>query len=228
MEAARYPHGGSAKIRPMISAVKRRLHVALSPWIYRYPEPQLQADRLYLYLDTLYKTRHLSGTIVEIGCYQGGTAVYACRFLRRINCERHYICIDTFAGFPKSQFAEEVKLGTSASLADAFSVNSEAFVKKLLIQWGCPSIDLLKADVVTMDESILPDKIAVALIDVDIAEPTEAALRKIMPRMAQGGVILVDDCDLLPYKGARMATKKVAPHVQFKFGMGVVEMPANT
>ena len=54
MEAARYPHGGSAKIRPMVSAVKRRLHVALSPWIYRYPEPQLQADRLYLYLDTLY------------------------------------------------------------------------------------------------------------------------------------------------------------------------------
>jgi O-methyltransferase len=123
------------ELHEMISALRQTAHRALSPWLYRYPEPQLQADRLYLYLDTLYRMRDLPGAVVEVGCFQGGTAVYASRFLKRIDCERRYLCIDTFDGFPQSQFANDVELGTSPALAQAFSGNSESLVRKLLVQW---------------------------------------------------------------------------------------------
>ena len=206
----------------MIAALKRAAHKSLSPWLYRNPEPQLQTDRLYLYLDTLYKTRDVPGAIVEVGCFQGGTATYAFRFLKRINCEREYLCVDTFSGFPQDQFEEDVKLGTSNALAKGFSGNSQAFVRKLLDQWDCPSIKLLEADIVALEAARLPDKIAVALIDVDIAKPTEAALLKILPKMSAGGIILVDDCDQIPFKGARQATEKIAPKAEYRFGMGII------
>jgi len=209
----------------MISTLKQAAHRVLSPWLHRYPEPQLQTDRLYLYLDTLYRTRSIPGAVVEVGCFQGGTAVYASRFLRRINCNRRYLCIDTFDGFPQDQFAKDIELGTSPSLARGFSGNSESLVRKLLDQWGCQSVELLKGDIVALDESQLPDEIAVALFDVDIAEPTEAAARKIVPRMAEGGIILVDDCDQIPFKGARRALEKIAPSAEYKFGMGIVSTP---
>src|SRR5581483_4350510 len=155
----------------MIAALKRSAHQAFSRWLYRSPEPQLQTERLYLYLDTLYQTRNIAGAIVEVGCFQGGTAAYAFRFLKRIHCERRYMCIDTFAGFPKDQFAEEVKLGTSETLIKGFSGNSKPFVRKLLNQWGCSEVELLQSDIVKLDDSQLPHKIAVALIDVDLAGP---------------------------------------------------------
>jgi|SRR5579872_805493 len=209
----------------MMAALKRSAHKTFSRWLYRNPEPQLQTERLYLYLDTLYQTRNIPGAIVEIGCYQGATAAYASRFLKRIHCERRYICIDTFAGFPEDQFAEEVKLGTSTELREGFSWNSKPFVRKLLNQWGCSAVELLQSDIAKLEDSQLPDKIAAALIDVDLAGPTEAALLKVLPRMSAGGMVLVDDCDQVVYQGAKLATEKIAPEAEYKFGMGVITLP---
>lgn len=73
---------------------------------------------------------------------------------------------------------------------------------------GLPFDQLFQADIVVLEAARLPDKVAVALIDVDIAKPTEAALLKILPKMSAGGMILVDDCDQIPFKGARQATDK--------------------
>jgi hypothetical protein len=210
----------------MNNSLKTLLKGAFYPWLYPQPMPYLKKERLYLYLDTLYKTRTVPGAVVEIGCFHGATAAYAHGFLRGIECPRAYLCVDTFGGFVEQQFAEDVKLGTTASRRQTFSANSKSLVRKLLNHWGCQAIELLQADVVHFDADALPEKIAVALIDVDLVEPTTAALLKIIPRMAPGGVILVDDCDLAHYKGARMATERVAPKAQFEFGMGIISIPA--
>jgi len=209
----------------MIAGIKTLVKSVFRLWLYRDPAPNLKTERLYLYLHTLYETRNIPGSIVEIGCFQGATAAYAHRFLKAIHCDRDYLCVDTFGGFPQEQFAEDRKLGTASFLEPAFSANSKSLVRNLLNQWGCASIQLHQADVVHLDTSVLPEKIAVALLDVDLAEPTTAALEKIMPRMAPGGVILIDDCDLAGFKGARIATERFAPNAQYKFGMGIIFVP---
>jgi predicted O-methyltransferase YrrM len=83
---------------------------------------------------------------------------------------------------------------------------------------------LLQADVVKLSAEQLPEQIVVALIDVDIADPTDVALRKIIPRMVPGGMILVDDCDSAGFKGARVATERVAPSARYELGMGVISI----
>jgi O-methyltransferase len=206
----------------LTSFAKTLIKEAIAPWRYQQPVPELGIQRLYLYLDALYGTRQLPGAVVEVGCFLGATAAYASRFLSGIGAERRYMCIDTFGGFPPAQFGADVEHGTDPSLKSDFSANSERLVRKLLNQWGCSKIELLQADIVELSADQLPQQIAVALIDVDIAEPTKAALQKIMPRMVPGGVILVDDCDHARFRGARLATEEEAPNARYDLGMAII------
>lgn len=205
------------------SSAKTAIKEAIAPLRYPQPSPMLNVERLYLYLDALHKTREVPGAAVEVGCFQGATAAFAYRFLSGIGITRRYLCIDTFGGFPKDQFATDAALGTESFLEPAFSANSQKLVRKLLDMWGCEKIELFKSDIVQLPPECLPEKIAIALIDVDIAEPTKAALEKIMPRMAAGGMILIDDCDMAGFKGARLATEKIAPQATYRYGMGIIQ-----
>src|SRR6187401_2181002 len=96
------------------------------------PSPVLQPERLYLYLDALWRTRQLSGAVVEVGCYRGGTTLTANKFVERIGSSRPYLAIDTFSGFDATQFDVDAKHGTATSLRSAFSDNSFAHVRAAL------------------------------------------------------------------------------------------------
>jgi O-methyltransferase len=210
--------------------IRERLKRILAPYRYPQPVPELGVDRLYLYLDTLWRARALPGAIVEVGCFQCGTSAWAQRFLDAIGSPRPYVCIDTFAGFVDEQFAGDVRLGTRPSHRGGFKASSPALVRQLLEQWNCPSIQLMQADIVALPADRLPEHISVALIDVDLDEPTFAALDKIYPRLVPGGAILVDDCSDAPsnpFRGARVGYERFVRQrdlpERFALGMGCVD-----
>ena len=151
------------------------------PLLYRRPVPELPAERLYLYLDVLWRTRTLEGAVVEVGCFQCGTAAWAMQMLRGIDARRGYMCIDTFGGFVAAQFAHDIRLGTSASRRSGFQANSRALVQRLVRHWGVPEIELVQADIATLSAEALPAKIIAGLVDVDLEQPTYHALTKITP-----------------------------------------------
>ena len=206
-----------------------RLKGALSLVLPR-PMSELRPSHLYTYLDALWRTRALPGAVVEIGCFQGATAAVAKQMLRESEIDREYVCVDTFGGFVDSQFTKDADTGTASSLRHGFTFNSQGLVRHLLKRWGAPEIKLIEADVVTLDASRLPDRIAVALIDVDLEEPIYAALEKVFPRLVAGGAIVVDDCGIdeaNPYRGARVGYRRfVERHglpERYQFGMGVID-----
>jgi O-methyltransferase len=194
------------------------------------PMSELRPSHLYAYLDALWRTRAVPGAVVEVGCFQGGTAAVAVQMLREGDISRDYVCVDTFGGFVDSQFSKDERTGTAGSLRHGFTFNSKDLVRHFLKRWGVPEITLIEADVVALEESALPAQIAVALIDVDLEEPTYAALEKVYPRVAGGGAILVDDCGTdpaNPYRGARVGYQRFVGRHQlperYMFGMGVVD-----
>jgi hypothetical protein len=191
------------------------------------PSPVLQPERLYLYLDALWRTRHLDGAVVEVGCYRGGTTLTAQRFLERIGSPRSYYAIDTFSGFDPEQFRVDAQHGTAASLRAAFSDNSIEHVRSSLDRYGGQNVKLLRGDIASMSELSLPASISVALIDVDLDLPVFEGLRRLFPRLQRGGVMLVDDCpEETAWAGARIGYRRFVEAQglaqRYVFGMGVV------
>jgi O-methyltransferase len=194
------------------------------------PMPELTPAHLFLYLDTLWRTRSVPGTVLEVGCFQCGTSAVAFQMLREAGIEREYMCVDTFGGFVDSQFTHDEKVGTTGSLRHGFTFNSRRLVERFLRRWNVPQIKLVESDIVALPASALPEQIAVALVDVDLEVPIYAALEKIYPRLAAGGAILVDDCSpdaANPYRGARLGYRRFVEQHQlperYVFGMGVLD-----
>ena len=66
-------------------------------------------------------------------------------------------------------------------------------------------VESIQADICTLEPDRLPERVAVCLMDVDLAVPIREGLEKVWPRLAPGGLILVDDCDEdTDWKGARV------------------------
>jgi O-methyltransferase len=82
-----------------------------------------------------------------------------------------------------------------------------------------------------MPDLSLPDQVAVCLLDVDLEIPVYEGLRRIVPRLAPGGVVLVDDCDEdTTWAGARAGYSRFVSDTgvteDYFLGMGRVFAPA--
>ncbi len=169
----------------------------LAPIIYRFPPIGLQPERLYLYMDAIWKTKDTKGDIVEIGCSMGGTAAVANNMQRRLGMAKRYRCYDTFNGFVPEQIEHDLSLGTRTDQANLFKNNDASLVRKVVDRHHGQNIELFVADIAKVADKDLPDLVSCCLIDVDLAIPTYEGLKKIYPRLAPGGIIVVDDCESL-------------------------------
>lgn len=208
--------------------MKTLLKKLLIPVLYRKIIPGLQPERLYIYMDEVWKRRKLNGSIIEVGCHIGGTAAFVFKMLERTGNKKEYLCIDTFGGFVDSQFAHDVELGTHQNFKDKFSSNSIKLVRKILDQWKCNEIKLIQNDIVKMETDLLPNKISVCLMDVDLDIPTYEGIKKIYPRLETGGIIIVDDCpENYSWAGARIGYERFMKEhnleTNYINGLGIIE-----
>jgi O-methyltransferase len=126
--------------------------------VYRFPPVMLAPERLYLWLDTLLATRAVEGSVLEIGCYLGGTAAISKRFLDRTGGMRKYICIDTFGGFVREQWITDEKQGSPGGFSGFFSSNSPALARWVLDRHGGAEVKIIEGDILTIPAEKLPDK----------------------------------------------------------------------
>jgi hypothetical protein len=215
----------SPVIRPFVREAIRRYQPRL---LYPTPASSLQPERLYRYLDALWQARELDGAVVEVGCWLGGTSAIACGMLERAGFPKRYVAVDTFAGFVPDQFEHDARRGTPDDLRTIYDANSIETVRSLLDHWGRPEVELLQADIATLDPARLPETISVGLIDVDLDEPVYHGLQRIAPRLAVGGLILVDDCpEQTDWVGARLGYSRFMQErglpERYELGMGLFE-----
>lgn len=193
------------------------------------PPPGMTPDNVYAYLDALYQCRDIDGPVVELGCSRGGTAVLACRLLSRLGCTKDYYCIDTFDGFVRDQLETDHDLGLTERHNRLFRDNSRRRVARTLARCGIrDNVHLVQGDICAMDADELPEGISVALVDVDLREPVFEGLTKLYPRLAHGGVIVVDDCkEGTSWVGADVGYRDfiAEQHLEPRYfqGFGVVE-----
>jgi predicted O-methyltransferase YrrM len=150
--------------------------------------------QLRFLLDCLDRTMSIAGSVVEVGCAYGLTTTFLYEYLRDSGCAKPYVCIDTFSGFSNADIEYERTVRGKRAAYKAFRVNHPDWLRQALARRHINDVEIIQGDICELDASRLPEEIAFCLLDVDLYRPVKAGLEKIYPRLAPGGIIVVDDC----------------------------------
>lgn len=145
----------------------------------------------------------VNGDVVELGCYEGGSAVELQRYLVSKAPERTLWLYDSFEGLPEKTLEDKSPLGSlfhEGALKAAQSRLKRNFVKANL-----PIPEITRAWFYELDPEDLPERIALAFLDGDFYESILDSLKLVWPKMSKDGVIIVDDYDNVKLPGVKKA-----------------------
>lgn len=129
----------------------------------------------------------VSGDFIEVGVFRGDTFKRLATMAHALGRVAH--AFDSFEGM-----APPTELDFGQYPAGKLSVGGVAAFEKILRDFGVPerSYRLWPGFIPKCFEGF-EHSIAFALIDVDQYEPTKVALEWVWPRLADGGILLLDD-----------------------------------
>ena len=182
------------------------------------PYTMTSPERVHALIEAVkYVTRsRVPGAIVECGVWRGGSMMAAARTLLSLgSSERDLYLFDTFEGMsPPSE--HDVDMGgqrAGAMLATQSKTDAGSYwcyasledVRGALAQVGYPAerVHYVKGKVEETVPAQAPQQIALLRLDTDWYESTQHELRHLFPRLARGGVIIIDDYG--HWRGARQA-----------------------
>jgi hypothetical protein len=159
----------------------------------------------------------VEGDFVECGVWRGGSVMAMARRLRELDAaDRTLWLYDTYEGMtpPTAEDVEATSGTTAQQLLDTTEVGDGNNVwcvagiddvRTNVTSTGYPTelLRFIAGDVaVTLNESV-PDRIALLRLDTDWYESTRVGLEVLYPRLAIGGVCILDDYG--HWQGARKA-----------------------
>ena len=143
----------------------------------------------------------LPGSIVECGLYKGVSFVRWATFRHLLETQesRKLIGFDAFGNFPEHGLSREADVEFAAThdeLAGGPGIARDD-LRRLLGAKGFGNFDLVEGNVLeTLIEYFSAnehERIALLHLDMDVYEPTMAALDQLWERVVPGGLVLVDD-----------------------------------
>ena len=157
-----------------------------------------EPHQLEFLLGAIRQTAEVPGVCVEVGCAYGATSVFLRKHLDRLAPHKNYIAIDTFTGF----LVEHVRYETEVrhkdpQISQDFVINNRKWVSESIRQADVGSIEIVQCDASKFDFDRCHG-ISFCLIDVDLYLPVSLILPKIYDQLADGGILVVDDCQPHP------------------------------
>jgi hypothetical protein len=164
----------------------------------------------------------VNGSIVECGVlYGGGLFTWAklSSLLEPANHTRKVIGFDTFTGFPGVH--DQDTRGTSSHLQSGGLRGSPVDELRRAIDLydlnrpiaHIPKIELVEGDICQTASAYLGANphlvVSMLYLDVDLYEPTKAALEVFLPRMPKGAVVVFDELNAQMFPGETTAVDEV-------------------
>lgn len=177
-------------------------------------------ERLYaLFKAVEYVARSgIPGDLVECGVWRGGSVMMMALALERFGgVGRRLYCFDTFTGMPPPDprdvhgksgvpAAELLAMADKAAERSVWAIAPLDVVRGNLASTGYPPelITYCEGKVEDTLPEFAPEEIALLRLDTDWYESTRHELVHLYPRLAAGGVLIIDDYGY--WRGARQAT----------------------
>ena len=152
----------------------------------------------------------IPGALVECGVWKGGSLLVIARALLGLGAtDRDLFGFDTFTGMPpatREDVRYDGKRGTEPSAMNLSVAPSAVDVRGLVLGTGFSSdrLHLVPGRVEDTIPDSAPSEIAVLRLDTDWYESTRHELEHLYPRLASGGILIIDDYG--HWQGARQAT----------------------
>jgi O-methyltransferase len=183
-------------MRPMKEFIKKVAY--RSPLLSKWSAPsypyKVNPAQLSFLCEAISNTRGSSGSILEIGVAKGDTSVFLLEHLRTTADTRTVYFLDTFAGFTDESINHEVDVrGKAVDDYDAFRYGEEGVFSRNLTRLGYENFRTVKGDAARQDYTRFAP-IDVALLDIDLYQPTREILDHLWENLATPGYICVDDC----------------------------------
>lgn len=173
----------------------------------KYPivTDQIEKPELKVILGELEKCIQagVEGAVVELGCYQGTTTLFLRRLLDACHDERELHVYDSFAGLPEKSVHDRSPAGEQFRAGELTASKSQLIAHFKKAGLRLPFIH--KAWFHELTDEDMPGDIALAFCDGDYYESIMDSLKLVWPRLASGGVIIVDDYANEALPGARRA-----------------------
>lgn len=159
----------------------------------------------------------VKGSVVECGVFKGfGVMTWAklSTMLEPENLTRRIYGFDTFAGFPKvhekdaTPLAEVTEGALYADSYDELLALIEEYDRDRFLG-HVPKVRLIRGDVAKTVPRFIEENphlvVSLLFLDMDLYEPTLAALRHFLPRMPRGAVLAFDELDNPMWPGESLA-----------------------
>jgi O-methyltransferase len=198
-----------------------------SQLIAKYPliSDQVDAAQVRVILEELERILPATdGAVVEFGCYIGTTSLCIRRLLDARQDNRQFHVYDSFEGLPPKTANDESRAG------DQFQAGELAVSKKQFVaafqKAGLRTPFVHKGWFGALTTSDVPEKIAFAFLDGDFYESIRDSLRLVLPRMEQGGVIIIDDYAREALPGAAKAVHEQVPaaNIRTAHNLGIIRL----
>lgn len=164
-----------------------------------YVEAMLKARIVFLEsLAHIFKEKEMQGACAEVGVFQGDFA----KCINKNFPEKKLYLFDTFEEFLLADIQEEKKKNLSeAEVSDYSNASVQMVLNKMLYPEKC----IIKKGYFPETAIDLEEEFCFVNLDVDLYLPTLNGLKFFLPRMKEGGVILVHDYFAANFRGPKQA-----------------------
>ncbi len=194
--------------------------------------PRYNIARFLAHYEIFKKVMDVPGVIIDLGVFRGAstfTWAKLCEIFCSTDIRKTVVGFDTFCGFPKigaedgrQDPVQDVVPGGyfgGASVEADLSLAQEAMNHDRHLRHK-NRIQFVKGDVCETVPKYVGEKgeglrVALLNLDLDLYEPTRVALEYFVPRMARGGIIVVDEYAVDTFGGE---TKAVDEYFVQRFG----------
>lgn len=177
---------------------------------HRITSEQIRSDELLVLLKELEAViqNNVAGDVVELGCYEGTSALFEQRMLQALAPEKKLWLYDSFEGLPEKTAEDASVLGEAFKGGELRA--SKARLQKNFVKAGLRLPEVKKAWFYELDPHDLPQQVCFAFLDGDFYESIADSIKLVWPRLAKGGTIIVDDYENPKLPGAKKAVDEFA------------------
>lgn len=161
---------------------------------------RISTDRAFLLIEMLKHSLTLEGELVEMGVYKGSTSYIIAEIAK--GSEKTTYLFDTFEGTPDHSKDDNVE--RKGFYADTSLESVREYLKEF------ERVELHKGFIPDTLHVLDGKKICFCHIHLNLYQSTKSALEKIFPKMAESGIILIEDYGLEACAGVKKAADEFA------------------